>query len=77
MAGDDRQKRDVMTEHEKRLEREAEAFRQQMETRRQAEAHVAFVKGGRRPTWSGEPVPSKPKRPTGTLANFQFESDKQ
>ncbi len=62
--------------HKERLLAESARFAQEMESRRQAQDHDAFVKGGRRPRWSGEPVPSKPKRPTGTLATFQFESDK-
>ncbi len=66
-----------MTEHEKRLEREAAAFRQQMESRRQAEEHAAFVAGGRRPQWQGSPTPAMPNQRTGTLRDFTFESDKQ
>ncbi len=57
-----------MTEtHRQKLLQESERFRQEAEYRR----------NDRRPKWSGSPMPSKPKRPTGTLANFTFESDKQ
>ena len=55
-----------MTEHEKRLEREAAAFRQQMEARRQSTEAEQRQLTDRRPKWQGDPLPGRPNLRTET-----------